>query len=228
LLAYRRQRIEPRGVAVGMHHHQRANAAAGRAIARAVGAAGQGGPQVRGQLVGIHSERGLLAVHEVGDRPGVRDGIDRPDEGQARHQHLVVRLHPGETQAGVKRDRAVRHRHRFCRAGEGGEILLESLDELPDRRHPAGLDTLAEVGDLVAREDGIVQRLGRLRVGRGRPHRLNHPPCELLTGHEFAYRLLSGSSTPLCTTRTISSMPSGTRLVIPNSSRSAILPKSTR
>ena len=91
---------------------------------------------------GVHLPIVRLGVDE--DRPRLRVAarIRRRDERERRDEHLVIRLHSHE-QRDVQRRRAIHGRDRVRRAGACARAHASSaIDELPTRRHPAGVETL--------------------------------------------------------------------------------------
>ncbi len=117
------------------------------------------------------------------NRAGIGDGVYRTHEGERGDQDFVAGLDTGQPKARMQGDGAVGHRDRARRSGERGEIALEAVHELAGRRHPPGLDAFAQVGDLIAFEEGIVQRLRQVGIGGGGAGSADHAVGEGITRH---------------------------------------------
>ncbi len=119
----------------------------------------------RRRCVGIEAE---VVVGDVGEhrrRPCLLDGLDRGDERERRHDHLVARLHPEGEQREAERVEPVRDADRDPAAAVGGELLLElrhvgavrvrvRVDQAADRVEQLGLQR-------VVRRPQVEERDGR-------------------------------------------------------------------
>ena len=128
----------------------------------------------------------LVAVDE--DRPGadVAHRVDRGDEGDGRHDDLVVGLDAAQFEADVQRRGAAVAGHRVLHPHVLGQGFLEAHHVLAGRGYPAGLDAVGHVFELPPEDRRFAQGdhrvtlyelrvLGRIGIGdQALPYGLGH------------------------------------------------------
>jgi len=100
----------------------------------------------------IKAQRVRVDVGENRRRAGVGDGVGGRDEGQIGNNHFVAWAQSQRGEREMQAGRAVADRERIFGAAIAGEIRLELIDILPDRRYPSGVQRI-ENELLLARSD---------------------------------------------------------------------------
>ena len=126
-LAYLDQRVEVDRVAKRVHRQHGPDGPAGVAVHELPVHALANPVEVAREPVRVDAERLLARVHEMRNRPAVRDRVWGCHEGEGRGEHLVTGRHAGHYQREMQRGGPIGRRYHACHADPFGEHLLESV-----------------------------------------------------------------------------------------------------
>ena len=104
-----------------------------------------GGRQRLGEQFGVHVPARPLTVDEHRVGAAVDDGVGAGREREARHEHVVARLHAAHQEGEVQGGGAARQRDGAWPPGERRDVALEAVELRSGGCHPPALEGLQQV-----------------------------------------------------------------------------------
>ena len=126
-------------------------------------------------------------IDEMRNGSGVANGVCGRDEGDRRHDHLVIRLHAFEQQRGMKRRGAVDDRDGVGGPRRGGDHLLEPVHIFAGGRHPVAVDAVENEFPLARAQPRLMER-----------HRPGSGPENRIDGVEHGTQIERGAAVGCC------------------------------